>query len=93
MGFPHSSVGKESACSQETPVQFLGREDLLENGQTTHSSILAWRIPWTELDTTERLSLSHFSYLPFGLPWWLKWKRIHLQGRRPGFDPWVRKIP
>ena len=29
-------------------VQFLGWEDLLEEGMATHSSILAWRIPWTE---------------------------------------------
>ena len=27
------------------------------------------------------------------LPWWLSWQRIHLQCRRPGFDPWVGKIP
>ena len=27
------------------------------------------------------------------LPWWLKWYRIHLQYGRPGFDPWVGKIP
>ena len=33
---------------QETWVQFLGQEDPLEKGVTTHSSILAWRIPWTE---------------------------------------------
>jgi len=33
---------------QETPVHFLGREDSLEKGMITHSSILAWRIPWTE---------------------------------------------
>ena len=33
---------------QETQVQFLGQEDLLEKEMTTHSSILAWRIPWTE---------------------------------------------
>ena len=32
---------------QETPVQFLGWEDPLEKGKATHSSILAWRIPWT----------------------------------------------
>ena len=32
----------------ETWVQFLGQEDRLEKGMTTHSSILAWRIPWTE---------------------------------------------
>ena len=30
------------------PVQSLGQEDPLEEGMTTHSSILAWRIPWTE---------------------------------------------
>ena len=32
----------------ETWVQFLGWEDLLEKGKATHSSILAWRIPWAE---------------------------------------------
>ena len=32
----------------ETQVQSLGQEDLLEKGMATHSSILAWRIPWTE---------------------------------------------
>ena len=32
----------------ETPVCFLGQEDPLEKGMATHSSILAWRIPWTE---------------------------------------------
>ena len=34
--------------SQETQVQSLGQEDPLEEGTATHSSILAWRIPWTE---------------------------------------------
>jgi len=33
---------------QETRVQSLGWEDPLEEGMATHSSILAWRIPWTE---------------------------------------------
>jgi len=33
---------------QETQVQSLGQEDPLEKGMATHSSILAWRIPWTE---------------------------------------------
>ena len=32
----------------ETWVQFLGQEDPVEEGMATHSSILAWRIPWTE---------------------------------------------
>ena len=33
---------------QEMQVQSLGQEDPLEEGMATHSSILAWRIPWTE---------------------------------------------
>ena len=33
---------------RETQVQSLGREDPLEKGMAIHSSILAWRIPWTE---------------------------------------------
>ena len=33
---------------QETRVQFLGPEDSLKKEMTTHSSILAWKIPWTE---------------------------------------------
>ena len=32
----------------ETQVQSLGQEDSLEKGMATHSSILTWRIPWTE---------------------------------------------
>ena len=32
----------------ETQVQSLGQEDLLEKGMATHSSICAWKIPWTE---------------------------------------------
>ena len=55
---------------QETWVQSLGQEDPLENEMATHSSILAWEIPWSEepcglqfmwlqeSDTTERLTLS-----------------------------------
>ena len=39
---------KNPAAMQETGVQSLGREDPLEKGMATHSSILAWRIPWTE---------------------------------------------
>ena len=33
---------------QEVQVQFLGQEDPVEKEMATHSSILAWRIPWTE---------------------------------------------
>ena len=58
---------KNLPAVQETQVQSLGWEDPLEKGMATHSSILAWRIPWTEepsglqskgskeLDMTEQL--------------------------------------
>ena len=64
---------KNLSAMQETQmlgVQSLGHEDPLEKGMTTHSSILAWRIPWIEelvgyspwgcieSDMTERLTLS-----------------------------------
>ena len=39
---------KNLPAIQETWVQFLGGEDPLEEETVTHSSILAWRIPWTE---------------------------------------------
>ena len=39
---------KNPPAMQETCVRSLGWEDLLEQGMATHSSILAWRIPWTE---------------------------------------------
>ena len=39
---------KNPPAVQETWVQSLGWEDPLEEGMATHSSILAWRIPWTE---------------------------------------------
>ena len=68
MGFPGGSVVKETAYNAGDArgmVQSLGWEDPLEQGMATHTSILAWRIPWTEepgglqsigrkeLDTTE----------------------------------------
>ena len=57
---------------QETRVQSLGQEDPLEKGLATHSSMLVWRIPWTEepgrmlamglqrVDMNERLAFSLF---------------------------------
>ena len=51
MGFPGGSAVKNLPAMQEmqeTWVGSLGREDPLEEGMATHSSILAWRIPWTE---------------------------------------------
>ena len=59
---------KNTPAMQETYVPSQGQKDPQEKGMATHSSILAWRIPWTEepgepwgckdLDTTERLTLS-----------------------------------
>ena len=43
--FPGDSNGRESTHNLG---DLLGREDPLEKGMATHSSILAWRIPWTE---------------------------------------------
>ena len=48
MGFPHGLLVKIPPAVQETHVQSLGQEDRLEGEMVTHSSILAWRIPWTE---------------------------------------------
>ena len=53
---------------QETQVQSLGQEDLLEKDMVTHSSILAWRIPWTE---------EPGSYSPWGHKEWDTTERPH----------------
>ena len=48
LDFPGGSDSKESPAMWETWVRSLGWEDLLEEEMATLSSILAWRIPWTE---------------------------------------------
>ena len=75
--FP-SQLVKNLPAIWETWVRSLGREDLLEKEMATHSSILAWRIPWMEelgglqstgckeLDTTEQLHF-HFTFTLNGL--------------------------
>ena len=66
LNFPCGSAGKESACNAEDLGSTLGWEDPLEKGKATHSSILAWRIPWTIHETEEsqtRLSDLHFHFL------------------------------
>ena len=47
-GFPGGLVVKRRPAMQETWVRSLGREDPLEKEMATHSSTLAWKIPWTE---------------------------------------------
>ena len=66
---PVAHTVKNLPAWQETQVRSLGQEDPLEKGMATHSSVLAWRIPWTEepgyspwghkqSDMTEQLTLS-----------------------------------
>ena len=56
-------MGENLPAIQETWVRSLGREDPLEEGTETHSSILAWRLPWTEepggLQSTGLLRVRH----------------------------------
>ena len=47
LGLPYNQTVKNLLVVQETWVQSLGQEDPLEKKMTTHSSILAWEIPWT----------------------------------------------
>ena len=73
-GFPGGSDGKASACNAGEPGSIPGWEDPLEEEMATHSSTLAWKIPWTrtlvgyspwgrkELDMTERLAF-YFHYV------------------------------
>ena len=42
-----AQIVKNLPAVQETWVQSLGQEDLLEKGTATHTNIIAWRIPWT----------------------------------------------
>ena len=74
MGFPGGSVVKKSPAVQEphkTWVQFLGQKDPLEEEIVTHSSTLAWRIPWTEeSDRLQSIGVTE--------SWtWLKWLSMH----------------
>ena len=63
LGFPSGSDGKETACKAGD----LGQENPCKKRIVTHSSILAWRIPWAEepargckeLDMTQQLTLTH----------------------------------
>ena len=48
MGFPVCSDSKESTSSAEDMGLILGQEGPLEKGMATHSSVLVWRVPWTE---------------------------------------------
>ena len=65
-GFPSGSVVKHLPAMQEPQVRSLGWEDPLEEDMETHSSILAWRIQWSEepgrLQSTELQRVGHSYY-------------------------------
>ena len=56
---------------QETWIRFLGQEDTLEKETATHSSILAWRIPWTEEPGGNPMDRGHCSLVGYS-PWGCK---------------------
>ena len=99
-GFPGAQMVKNPTTVQETWVQSLCWEDSLEEGLTTYSSILAWRIPWTEetggLQSVESQRAGHnwatFTHFTLGS----SGKEPSCQSRRCKrceFDPWARKMP
>ena len=54
---------KNLPAMQETWVRFLGQEDPLEKGMATHSSILAWKILWTEIKSLKSYSYYQHMYV------------------------------
>ena len=97
------SDGKESACSAGDLglIPEFGRSP--EKGMATHSSILAWTIPWTEepggLPSTgsqrvrQDQATDTLTRTYGGLPWWLSGKESACQCSRHEFDLWSGKIP
>ena len=107
LSLPWWLICKESTWmqeTQETQVWSLGQEDPLEVEMATHSSILAWKIPWTEDPdrlqfmglhrnghdwATEQVQMCAVSE---GFSWWLSGKEPACQYRRLRCDSWVGKI-
>ena len=94
---------KHLPAMRETWIQSLDQEDPLEKEMATHSSTLAWEIPWTEEPgratvhgvTKSRTQLSNFTLFHFPTSG-TSGKEPACQCRRHkrhGFDPWVGKIP
>ena len=54
---------------------------------------ISYSLIWPLLCTRHYISFLSVIQVLTGLPWWLRWWRICLQCGRPGFDPWVGKIP
>ena len=68
-GFHGCLDGKESDCGVEDLVRSLVGEDSLEKGMATHSSILAWRIPWTEVsDRLQSMGSQRVRFINYFIP-------------------------
>ena len=101
-------VKKASACNAGDRVRSLSWEDPLEKEMATHSSILAWKIPWTEEpgrlqsmgSQKSRTQLSDFTYLltysegrASQVALVVKNPLSSAEDTRLKFDSWVKKIP
>ena len=87
---------KNPPAVQETWVQSLGQEDPLEKGMATDSSILAWKIPWTEepgrLQSMRSLRIGHdFTFTFTFMHWRRKWQPtpVFLPGEFQGWGSLV----
>ena len=91
LGFPMevmvTQTVKRLPTMREIRVQSLGREDLLEKKMATHSSILAWKIPWMEehgrlqsMGLQSQTRLSEFTF------------KLHGQRSLAGYGPWIAKV-
>ena len=65
VGFPGGSDGKEFAHNVGDPGSIPGSEDALDKGMATHSRILAWEIPWTDLPGKSHGQTSMVGYSPW----------------------------
>ena len=98
MNFPDGSDGKESACSSGNLDLIPGWGRSLGEGKANHSSVLAWSyISWTQepsrLQSMGSQRVRHnWATNSLGFPAGSD-SRVCLQCGRPGFDPWVGKIP
>ena len=99
---PGGASGKEPTCQCRKGVKSLGQEDPLEEGVATHSSILAWKIPWTEEPGgfqsigSKRVghNWSNLAHVNLGgLPWWLSGKESACQAGDMGSIPGSRRSP
>ena len=88
---------KHLPAMRETRVQFLGWEDLLEKEMATHSSILAWRIPWTEepggLQSIRSQSWTQLSDFTFTFHFHILKSHPVWRSRYRKGDNWHKQIP